>query len=66
MRLTARRIVAIAALVCATFTATHAVNISTVAGVGIELHPAQQSTVQAGVGIELRPIQQLDGVGIEL
>ncbi len=54
MRLTARRIVAIAALALTTFAATHAGDVSRQAGNIFELRVATHSTIQAGNIFELK------------
>ena len=52
MRLTARRIVAVAALALTTFAATHAGDMSRQAGGVIEFNANTHTTVQAGGVIE--------------
>ncbi len=49
MRLTARRIVAIAALALTTFAATHAGDVSRQAGIIYQDHCTAHTTIQAGI-----------------
>ncbi len=55
MRLTARRIVAIAALALTTFAATHAADVSRQAGTIYEFSVHTHTTVQAGTIYEFTP-----------